>query len=58
MGGWPFSNRDIGKNMGLKKWIVMPGIVSDYTSKSLKFGFRICENSDTGPRRNLPVYPL
>lgn len=32
MEGWHFPNKDVGKNLGLKKWIVMPGIVSYFTN--------------------------
>lgn len=58
MGGWHFPNKDIGKNMSLKKWIVIPGIASYSMSKSHKLGSRICESSGPGPRMNLPCTPL
>lgn len=58
MGGWHLPNEDIRKNMSLKKWIEMPGMVSYFTSKPHKFGFGICENSDMETRGTLPMYPF
>lgn len=53
MGGWYFLNKDIGKNMSLKKWIVIFGIALYFMSKFYKLGFRICESLGLGFRMNL-----